>query len=139
MPDRWIETFQGERQRQLYDLYSREWWTNGRQFEDVIRMVEHSDLAVGVCSDGDQLIGFARVLTDYTFKAMIFDVIVHSDFRGQQLGQAIINRIIGHKTLTEVRSFELYCPDALIPFYNKLGFAKGTASLLFRERQGFGR
>ncbi|MDX8533475.1 GNAT family N-acetyltransferase [Mesorhizobium sp. VK25A] len=134
MPDRWIETFQGGRQRQLYDLYSKEWWTKGRQFEDVIRMVEHSDLAIGLCSNSDQLIGFARVLTDYTFKAMIFDVIVHSDFRGQRLGQAIINRIIGHETLTEVRSFELYCPDNLIPFYSKLGFAKGTATLLFRER-----
>jgi len=97
-------------------------------------MVEHSDLAIGLCSDANQLIAFARVLTDYTFKAMIFDVIVRSDFRGQSLGRSIIDRIVRHETLAQVRSFELYCPDNLVPFYNKLGFAKGTANLLFRER-----
>lgn len=134
VPGRWIETFEGDRQRQLYDLYSKEWWTKGRKFEDVIRMVKHSSLAVGLCSDKDELIAFARVLTDYTFKAMIFDVIVHSDFRGRNLGRTIVDRIIAHETLAEVRSFELYCPDNLVPFYRKLGFAKGTANLLFRER-----
>ena len=134
MPGRWIEKFEGEHQRQLYDLYSKEWWTNGRSFPDVVTMVEHSDLAIGLCSDANQLIAFARVLTDYTFKAMIFDVIVRSDFRGQSLGRSIIDRIVRHETLAQVRSFELYCPDNLVPFYNKLGFAKGTANLLFRER-----
>ena len=134
MAGRWIETFEGERRHQLYDLYSKEWWTAERGFDDVIRMVEHSDLAIGLCSEDDRLIAFARVLTDYTFKAMIFDVIVHIEFRGQNLGRAIINRIIDHESLAEVRSFELYCPDSLVPFYGKLGFSKGTANLLFRER-----
>jgi len=134
MAGRWIETFDGERQRQLYDLYSKVWWTVGRDFEAVVRMVEHSDLAMGLCTKDDRLIAFARVLTDYTFKAMIFDVIVHADFRGQNLGRAIVNRILDHERLAQVRSFELYCPDDLVPFYGKLGFSKGSANLLFRER-----
>ncbi len=134
MPGQWIEIFEGERQRQLYDLYSKEWWTEGRAFEDVIRMVKHSDLAIGFCSDRDELIAFARVLTDYTFKAMIFDVIVSSGFRSKGLGKSIVNRILDHETLTRVHRFELYCPDNLIPFYSGLGFAKGTAKLLFRAR-----
>ncbi|TPL45343.1 GNAT family N-acetyltransferase [Mesorhizobium sp. B2-4-6] len=134
MSGRWIESFEGSRQRELYDLYSKEWWTKGREFEDVISMVEHSDLAIGLCSDDGRLVAFARVLTDYTFKAMIFDVIVHSEFRGQSLGRKIVNRIIDHEALRRVRSFELYCPDSLVPFYGKLGFVKGTANLLFRER-----
>jgi predicted GNAT family N-acyltransferase len=134
MQGRWIETFEGERQRELYDLYSKEWWTAGREFEDVIKMMEHSDLAIGLCSDDDRLVAFARVLTDYTFKAMIFDVIVHSDFRGRGLGKAIVNRIVEHETLAQVRSFELYCPDDLVSFYGRIGFSKGRANLLFRER-----
>ncbi|OBQ63715.1 GNAT family N-acetyltransferase [Mesorhizobium erdmanii] len=133
MADRWIETFEGERWPRLYDLYTKEWWTAGRSFEDVVKMVEHSDLAIGLCSD-ERLVAFARVLTDYTFKALIFDVIVHADFRGRGLGQAIVTRIIDHDRLASVRSFELYCPDRLVPFYAKLGFSKGTANLLFRER-----
>jgi predicted GNAT family N-acyltransferase len=134
LPDHWIETFDGEKLRQLYDLYCREWWTVGRAFDDVVRMIEHSDLAIGLCSDDDRLVGFARVLTDYTFKAMIFDVIVHADLRGSGLGSAIVDRVISHESLARVRSFELYCPDSLVPFYEKLGFSRGTANLLFRER-----
>ena len=87
----WIDAFEGARRYELYDLYSKEWWTAGRGFEDVMQMLGHSDIAVGCCSnDENKLIGFARALTDFTFKAMIFDVIVHRDFRGQGIGRAII-------------------------------------------------
>lgn len=133
MPERWIESFEGDLWRQLYELYSREWWTAGRSFEEVVRMVGHSDLTIGLCLD-DRLVAFARVLTDYTFKAMIFDVIVHADFRGRNLGREVVTRIVEHESLAGVRSFELYCPDALVAFYAKLGFSKGTANLLFKER-----
>ena len=133
---RWIAAFEGARRQEFYDLYRKEWWTAGRGFEDVMQMVGHSDIVVGCCSnDEDKLIGFARVLTDFTFKAMIFDVIVHDDFRGQGVGSAIIHRIICDKSLEKVRGFELYCPDTLLPFYEKLGFAKRTSTLLIHERQ----
>jgi predicted GNAT family N-acyltransferase len=130
----WIGAFEGTRRQELYDIYRKEWWTDGRQFDDVMQMLEHSDIVIGCCSNDDKLVGFARVLTDFTFKAMIFDVIVHDDHRGNGLGQAIINRVISHVALARVSSFELYCPDKLVPFYAKLGFAKGSANLLFRGR-----
>lgn len=126
----WIETFNGPRQAELYEFYKQEWWTEGRSFADVVHMLDHSDITLGCCSSDDRLVGFARVLTDFTFKAMIFDVIVHGDFRGRGVGQAIIDRIRGHETLTRVKSFELYCPDRLVPFHEKLGFAKSSSSLL---------
>lgn len=130
----WIEVFEGARQDELYDLYRREWWTKGRTFEDVMSMVRHSDLSLGCCSAEGKLIGFTRVLTDYTFKAFIFDVIVHEAYRGRGIGEAILDRVVTHPTLGRVTSFELYCPDNLVPFYSKLGFSKGAANLLFFER-----
>jgi predicted GNAT family N-acyltransferase len=126
----WIETFKGPRQEELYEFYRREWWTEGRNFDDVVRMLEHSDLTIGCCSNDGRLVGFARVLTDFTFKALIFDVIVHGNFRERGIGQAIIDRIIGHELLTKVSNFELYCPERLFPFYGKLGFAKSSSNLL---------
>ncbi|UUP15944.1 GNAT family N-acetyltransferase [Nitratireductor thuwali] len=126
----WIDTFKGFRQQELYEIYRKEWWTQGRQFDDVMRMIEHSDLAVGCCAEDGRLVGFARVLTDFTFKALIFDVIVHEGFRGRGVGQAIVSRIIGHEALANVRSFELYCPEQVVPFYSKLGFSKRTSHLL---------
>jgi ribosomal protein S18 acetylase RimI-like enzyme len=126
----WIEHIAEDRQRELYEFYSKEWWTQGREFGDVMRMIDHSDIVVGCCADDGKLVGFARVLTDFTFKAMIFDVIVDEAYRGLGIGNAIIDRIKGHEALQGVRSFELYCPDRLVAFYEGLGFAKSTSALL---------
>lgn len=133
MEYQWIEHFGPDREQELFDFYRKEWWTEGRSFDDVMRMLKHSDIVLGCCASDGKLIGFARVLTDYTFKAMIFDVIVHADSRGRGVGRAIVDRILNHETLQKVRSFELYCPERLIPFYEKLNFTKGSSSLLFHQ------
>lgn len=126
----WIEEFAEDRRHELYAFYSKEWWTQGREFDDVMHMIAHSDIVLGCCSDDGRLVGFARVLTDFTFKAMIFDVIVAETHRGRGIGNAIIDRIKGHDALRKVRSFELYCPDRLVTFYEGLGFARSTSALL---------
>ena len=86
----WIETFDTNRQAELYDFYSLQWWTKGRSFEDLLRMLEGSDITIGCCGGNGKLIGFARVITDYTFKAMIFDVIVRQDYQGTGTGRKIM-------------------------------------------------
>jgi len=131
---RWIEQFAGGRRQELYDLYSKELWTQGRLFDDVMHMIEHSDIVLRCCADDGKLIGFSRVLTDYTFKAMIFDVIVDETYRSRGVRKAIVNLILGHEALKSVRSFELYCPDGLVPFYETLGFVKHSSALLRHQR-----
>jgi GNAT superfamily N-acetyltransferase len=130
----WIEKFGESQEEELFDLYSQEWWTKDRSFDDVARMLRHSDIVLGCCGDDGRLVGFARVLTDFTFKALIFDVIVHASSRGLGVGQAIVNHIVARPDLEKVSSFELYCPERLIPFYEKLGFTQGSSKLLHHQR-----
>ena len=130
----WLEEIEQTRLQELFEFYKEEWWTKERSFQQVIQMLEGSDVIIGCCSADNKLIGFARVLTDFTFKAMIFDVIVREEFRGNQIGSAIINHIFALDVLKDVTSFELYCPDRLTLFYEKLGFNKGSANILFKER-----
>ena len=122
----WLEDLAPEQQREFHAFYSKEWWTTARTFEDVSHMLKHCDLTLFCRDTNGAIIGFARVLSDFTFKAMIFDVIVAEQCRGQGLGQALVERIINHEKLQRVKSFELYCPDRLVPFYEKLGFVKGV-------------
>ena len=76
---RFVEQIDDRLRDDLMELYRHEWWTSQRRDEDVARMLQHSDLVVGVCTDpGGQLVGFTRVLTDRVFKALVFDVIVAS-------------------------------------------------------------
>ncbi|WP_318299415.1 GNAT family N-acetyltransferase [Brucella pseudogrignonensis] len=130
----WSEELAPAQFREFHAFYCKEWWTSVRSFEDVTHMLSHCDLTL-FCRDAHgSIIGFARVLSDFTFKAMIFDVIVADQFRGQGLGKALVDRIVTHEKLQRVKSFELYCPDKLVPFYEKLGFVKGTSSMLFNQR-----
>jgi GNAT superfamily N-acetyltransferase len=107
----------------LMELYRHEWWTNQRREEDVARMLQHTDLVVGVCSDDGRLVGFTRVLTDQVFKAVIFDVIVAREHRGAGLGKRLIDYVLDHSMVAGVRHIELYCKPEMIPFYKKWGFS----------------
>ena len=105
----------------LHELYQLEWWTRGRNLEDVRAMVSSSEYLYGIAPDeSDELVGFARVLSDKVFKALIFDVVVD---RGQALGRQLMERILSDPRLARVKHFELYCLPELEPFYERLGFS----------------
>ncbi|MBP0016735.1 MAG: hypothetical protein J7647_04160 [Cyanobacteria bacterium SBLK] len=53
----------------LFQMYQVEWWTRGRKHDDVQEMLKHSDEIVAFCdSETEQLVAFARVLTDYVYR-----------------------------------------------------------------------
>ncbi len=108
----------------LHELYQLEWWTRDRNLEDVRAMVSSSEYLYGiVAGESDDLVGFARVLSDKVFKALIFDVVVDPAHRGQALGRQLAARILSDPRLARVKHFELYCLPELEPFYERLGFS----------------
>ena len=119
----------------LYALYQSEWWTKGRQPPDIRRMLQHSDVIVGYCDiETKRLIAFARVLTDYVYKALIFDVIVDMTYRSAGLGRALMDAIIEHPDLRSIQHFELYCLPEMVPFYQKWDFMAELGDLRFMRR-----
>ena len=125
--------------RELHQLCQNEWWTKGRALEEIQRMLDHSDYIFGFCdAETKNLVAFARVLTDRTFKAFIFDVIVAPEHRKCGVGKVIIDQILAHPDLGSVKHFELYCLPELLPFYARWGFsaAVGGIVLLRKERAG---
>jgi GNAT superfamily N-acetyltransferase len=109
---------------ELVALYQKEWWTKGRELEDVRRMLEQTDIVVA----------FARGLTDGVYKALIFDVIVADPHRSHGLGRALMDALLEHPRLKRVRHLELYCLPELIPFYRRWGFTDELGELRFLRR-----
>ena len=92
---RFVEQIDDRLRDDLMELYRHEWWMSQRRDEDVARMLQHSDLVVGVCADpGGQLVGFTRVLTDRVFKALVFDVIVAQPHRHAGLGPTRVDPLL---------------------------------------------
>jgi predicted GNAT family N-acyltransferase len=132
---RFVEQIDDRLRPQIMELYRHEWWTNQRREEDVARMLQHTDLVVGVCAEpGGQLVGFARVLTDRAFKALIFDVIVAQAHRHTGLGQRLVQYVLDHPMLAQVAHIELYCKPELIPFYEQWGFTTPGSEVSFMRR-----
>lgn len=114
----------------LHQLYQQEWWTKDRERAGIKSMLEETDLVVAFSEDdSDELIGFARVLTDQTYKALILDVIVAADHRDTGLGERLMTEILNHPDLQDVEHFELYCLPEMIPFYEQWGFTDDLGDL----------
>ncbi|MGH7231392.1 MAG: GNAT family N-acetyltransferase [Nitrospiraceae bacterium] len=105
----------------LVRLYAQAPWAKGRTADDAREMLTYTDVAVSAW-DENHLVGFGRVLTDYVYRASIWDVIVHPDYQGQDIGTEIVQRILHHPDLKRVELFWL-CTRDKEAFYEKLGFS----------------
>ncbi|HEU4753554.1 MAG TPA: GNAT family N-acetyltransferase [Armatimonadota bacterium] len=127
-----IERLTDAQVEDLCRLYSGEWWCRARTPDGVRKMLEHTDLVVALAETGTgRLVAFSRVLTDRTYKALIFDVIVDAAHRGEGLGRLLMDAIFTHPLLSTVESFELYCLPERVPFYRKWGFTDELGDLRF--------
>lgn len=125
-----VDGLTADQAAQLTELYQAEWWTAGRTRRDVARMLDGSDIVLGLVEpDTRELAAFARVLTDGVFKAIIFDVIVRADCRARGVGDQLVRRILAHPRLRGVRHTELYCLPELVPFYRRFDFSTDVGSV----------
>jgi GNAT superfamily N-acetyltransferase len=116
----------------LVRLYQSEWWTGGRQEPEVRQMLRQSDVIVALVEAMDgRLVGFARVLTDSTYKGLILDVIVDAGHRSQGLGRKLMEAVVNHPRLRGVKHLELYCLPEMVPFYERWGFTANLSNLKF--------
>jgi ribosomal protein S18 acetylase RimI-like enzyme len=106
---------------QLLRLYAQAPWAMARTPQDTREMLAQTDLTLSAW-DGDRLVGFGRVLTDFVFRASIWDVIVDEAYQGQDIGTEIMQRILHHPSLKRVELFWL-CTRDKQAFYEKLGFS----------------
>lgn len=118
----------------LLELYSQEYWSSQRTREAVVQMLASSDLIVGLVDEDDRLVGFTRVLTDFVFRAVVFDVVVKPSLRGQGLGRKLLDALIHHPQLQTVEVIALACLPEMVPFYERWGFTAGTEALMLKGR-----
>lgn len=99
-------------------LANSSYWAKDRPMEIVEKTIQNS-LCFGIYS-GSKQIGFARVVTDYAVFAWLCDVFILDSYRGQGLGKWLVESIIRHPDLQNLRRIMLATSDAQ-SLYQKYG------------------
>jgi GNAT superfamily N-acetyltransferase len=95
------------------------YWARSRTREENDRIIDAS-LCFGAYEDGRQ-IGHARVISDTASFAYLGDVFVVPDARGKGVGKALMQAVLAHPAVTDVRRFALVTDDAH-GLYEQFGF-----------------
>jgi GNAT superfamily N-acetyltransferase len=96
------------------------YWAKGIPREVVARSVELS-LCFGIY-EGSAQVGFARVVSDFATVAYLGDVFVLESHRGRGLSKWLMECIVQHPALQNLRRWILLTRDAH-GLYSKVGFA----------------
>ncbi|HEY6572048.1 MAG TPA: GNAT family N-acetyltransferase [Candidatus Eisenbacteria bacterium] len=117
---------------QLLSLYHITYWAKGRTAGQVERALQHSRPVV-TAWDGDRMVGFTRVISDLTYRATIWDVIVAESHRKRGIGREMMRLVLDHPDLKTVSMFVLLTMDQH-RFYENLGFqTESKMSMMLRR------
>ncbi|MBL8090618.1 MAG: GNAT family N-acetyltransferase [Anaerolineales bacterium] len=106
----------------ICDFLSQAYWANKRPRDVIERSLQHS-LNFGVYDQQNRQkqIGFARVVTDYSTFAYLCDVVIHEDYRGRALGKWMMECVMAHPELQNLKRWCLLTKDAH-GLYKQFGF-----------------
>jgi GNAT superfamily N-acetyltransferase len=106
--------------RAIHAYLTRSYWAEGIPEELVRRSIDGA-LCFGIYAPDGAQVGFARVISDYVTFAYLADVFVLEPFRGRGLSIWLMEVIVTHPSLREIRRFALATRDAH-GIYARFGF-----------------
>jgi GNAT superfamily N-acetyltransferase len=107
------------------------YWAKGIPREVVARSIEHS-LCFGVYDGSGAQVGFARVVSDFATVAYLGDVFVLESHRGRGLSKWLMECIVRHPVLQNLRRWILLTRDAH-GLYAQFGFTPVKLSERYME------
>jgi ribosomal protein S18 acetylase RimI-like enzyme len=115
----------------LLDLSS--FWAKGRTLEGLGIAIANSEPVITLW-DEQRLIGHARATSDGIYRATIWDVIVHPDYRGGGLGRKLVQTVLAHPKLSNVERVYLMTTNQQ-KFYQRIGFEQnGTTTMVLQNQ-----
>ncbi|MCM1983419.1 GNAT family N-acetyltransferase [Lyngbya confervoides] len=121
--------------KQLRELFNRAaFWAKDRSEADLSTALAFSSPVISVWN-GPQLIGFARATSDGVFRATIWDVVVHPEYRGLGVGRKLLEALLDHPQMRRVERVYLMTTYQQA-FYERMGFAENSTTTMVRCAAG---
>ena len=106
----------------IWSLLKECFWSKSIPIEYIEKFIRHS-LCFGVYQNTNcQLVGFGRVITDFTTYAYICDVVIDPQHRKKGLGSALVSEIMNHPQLQGLKTWSLKTTDSARSIYQRNGF-----------------
>ncbi|MTJ30321.1 GNAT family N-acetyltransferase [Aphanizomenon sp. UHCC 0183] len=119
---------------ELVELYKHEFWSKNRTYQGVTKMLTASDIIIALINEEKELIAFCRVLTDFVYRGVLYDVIVKPSYRKMGFGAKLLDEVVNHTQLKAVEDIALFCLPEMIPFYERWGFIYDVNALKIMHR-----
>ncbi len=117
---------------ELRDLFRYTRWGKSRSLEQIERMLAGTSLCFSARSGG-KLVAFSRVLTDFVFRASLWDILVHPEHQGQGIGSKLLEYALSHPAIRGIPVVVTFASE-MVPFLTKLGFREAEGLLLLQRR-----
>lgn len=101
-------------------ISNESYWGRGRTLNEVEVTIQNS-LCFGMYNDLNDQVGFARVVTDHVAFGYFMDVIVFDSYRGKGYGTKLMEYIMNHETVQNLKTIALKTKDAH-ELYEKFNF-----------------
>jgi len=110
----------------FYDLFTITTnWNDSYQLnsEDLFKALKNSWFMISAY-DNENLVGFARIISDGVVHALILDLIVHPEFQNRGIGSRLLEMLVEKCKKYQIRDIQLFSVKGKAQFYRKNGFKK---------------
>jgi N-acetylglutamate synthase-like GNAT family acetyltransferase len=113
----------------VHHLLGETYWAQERSVDVIAKSMKNS-MCFGVFSPENELIGFARMITDYAVTYYVSDVVIDEAHRNKSIGTHLIKLMVNCEEVRALNGVLLttYAHD----FYEKLGFVRNAQKCMLR-------
>ena len=114
---------------QLNGLYTSVGWQS-RPLDKLERAIKSSFKYISAWHiEQQQLIGFARAVSDGVYQATLLDIAVHPDFQCRGIGKTLVKTLTQQLHAARIHDITLFASPHVADFYHKLGFVSQPHNL----------
>lgn len=107
--------------KKLQSLFNENaFWAKDRDLKNIRKMLANSSGVISIWNN-QELIGFGRVTTDSSYRAVIWDVVVEKKYQGSGIGKLVIAEILKMKKLKQINKIYVMTTNQK-DFYLQMGF-----------------
>ncbi|MDR1048636.1 MAG: GNAT family N-acetyltransferase [Synergistaceae bacterium] len=118
---------------ELQDLYRYTRWGRSRSVEGIGAMLAGAGGMIFSARLDFKLAGFCRVVTDFVYRASLWDVIVHPEHQGKGLGSALVDYALTHPAIVNIPLIMTFTSE-WIPFMASRGFETDPRAMVMLRR-----